>query len=60
MNIEQMKSDLDQGIMLARTEIVKLVEAALLMRHSLINIQYQEGEYPDEIAEEVLTKVNEL
>lgn len=31
MNIEQMKSDLDQGIMLARTEIVKLVEAALLM-----------------------------
>lgn len=60
MNIEQIKSDLDNGIMISRVTLVKLVEAALIMKQELIRIDVGMSRHPSIDAFSILKKVEAM
>lgn len=63
MNIEQIKQDLESGVMVSRSTVVALVEAALLMEVALSDIAYSVGiprSCDGQIAANVLAEVEEL
>lgn len=61
MNIEEMKKDREQGVMFCRVAFEKLLDAALEMQQTLINIAASEKE-PNaaEYAAAVVTRVDAL
>lgn len=63
MNIEQVKRDMDAGVMVSRGTVVKLVEAALMMQQELRKVDkfeyYCDGEMAMGVAA-ALAKVEAL
>ena len=58
MNIEQIKQDLEAGIMVSRSTIVALVEAALLMEDSLLAAK--NGEQDGGAAADLLARIDAM
>ena len=60
MNIEQIKHDMDNGIMVCRETYHKLVNASIIYRDALVKIEVDEGENGYGTAIDALEKVADL
>lgn len=56
MNLEQVKKDRDGGVMICRDTWGKVLEAALLMESTLIDMFNEEGE----VGEQAFAKLKEV
>ena len=60
MNLSQVKSDRDSGVMICRDTWDKVLEAALLMAVALDEIRTSEHEYVANLADDALSMVEKL
>lgn len=59
MNIQQIQKDVDNGVMICRTTVHKVLAAAGLMEQALINLADSKGHNSD-YARAVVDRVEEL